>query len=120
MIRFQNSAGMRKLKTKFFSSACPAVEYSFVHVSETLLNAYIHLSFATQIKTMLSAGFLFPGSTPEEDKRVCQGEKKIFCKDFVNNAEVMFLLATGASFLVVLSLVRKIMPSLVSVFNRLP
>lgn len=54
-------------------------------------------------------GFLFPPETPEEDKRICQGEKKIFCKDFVNNAEVMFILATVASFLVIMSLIHYLM-----------
>lgn len=52
------------------------------------------------------SGFLFPEDTPEEDKRVCDGEKKLFCKDYVNNAEIMFILASVSAFLVILSLVR--------------
>ncbi|XP_018006553.1 uncharacterized protein LOC108664473 isoform X2 [Hyalella azteca] len=54
-------------------------------------------------------GFLFPGSTPEEDKRICQGERKLFCKDFVNNAEVMFIIATSATIVVILSLIHYLM-----------
>lgn len=53
--------------------------------------------------------FLFPEGTPEEDKRVCDGEKKLFCKDYVNNAEIMFILASVSSFLVILSLVHYLM-----------
>lgn len=34
-------------------------------------------------------------------------EMKLFCKDFVEKAEVMFILACVAAFLVILSLVRK-------------
>lgn len=37
---------------------------------------------------------------------MCDGEKKLFCKDYVNNAEIMFILASVSSFLVILSLVR--------------
>lgn len=55
---------------------------------------------------MCLSGFLFPEDTPEEDKRVCDGEKKLFCKDYVNNAEIMFILASVSAFLVILSLVR--------------
>lgn len=54
----------------------------------------------------LLAGFLFPRSTIEEEKRVCSGGKrKLFCKEFVYNAEIMFLMATASAFLVILSLV---------------
>ncbi|XP_076031294.1 uncharacterized protein LOC143019506, partial [Oratosquilla oratoria] len=53
--------------------------------------------------------FLFPSSTLEEDMRVCTGEKKQFCKDFVNNAEVMFILASVSAFLVILSLIHYLM-----------
>jgi len=50
-------------------------------------------------------GFMFPSNAREEDKKVCQGEKKNFCKDFVNNAEVMFIIATVGCFVVVISLI---------------
>ncbi|KAK8731323.1 hypothetical protein OTU49_007545 [Cherax quadricarinatus] len=53
--------------------------------------------------------FLFPAGTPEEDKRVCPGERKLFCKDYVNNAEIMFILASVSAFLVILSLVHYLM-----------
>ncbi|XP_042211207.1 RNA-binding motif protein, X-linked-like-3 isoform X2 [Homarus americanus] len=53
--------------------------------------------------------FLFPEGTPEEDKRVCTGERKLFCKDYVNNAEIMFILASVSAFLVILSLVHYLM-----------
>lgn len=54
-------------------------------------------------------GFLFPEGTLEEDKRVCTGERKLFCKDYVNNAEIMFILASVSAFLVILSLVHYLM-----------
>lgn len=54
-------------------------------------------------------GFLFPEGTLEEDKRVCMGERKLFCKDYVNNAEIMFILASVSAFLVILSLVHYLM-----------
>ncbi|XP_069157507.1 uncharacterized protein M6 isoform X2 [Procambarus clarkii] len=53
--------------------------------------------------------FLFPEGTPEEDKRVCTGERKLFCKDYVNNAEIMFILASVSAFLVILSLIHYLM-----------
>lgn len=53
--------------------------------------------------------FLFPSSTSEEDRRVCREERKTFCKDCVNNAEVMFILATVAAFLVIMSLIHYLM-----------
>lgn len=50
-------------------------------------------------------GFLFPGTSREEDKKICQlGERTPFCKT-VNNNVIMFYMATGASFVVVLALV---------------
>lgn len=54
--------------------------------------------------------FLFPRGTTEEEKRVCSGGKrKLYCKDYVNNAEIMFILATVSAFLVILSLVHYLM-----------
>ncbi|KAG0718446.1 Neuronal membrane glycoprotein M6-a [Chionoecetes opilio] len=54
--------------------------------------------------------FLFPRTTIEEEKRVCSGGKrKLFCKDFVNNAEILFLLATASTLLVILSMVHYLM-----------
>ncbi|CAL4086021.1 unnamed protein product, partial [Meganyctiphanes norvegica] len=53
--------------------------------------------------------FLFPSGTPEEDMRVCQGERKLFCKDYVNNAEISFILASVSAFLVILSLIHYLM-----------
>jgi len=38
--------------------------------------------------------------------KICEPHQiKLFCKDFVERAEVMFILATVAAFLVILSLV---------------
>ncbi|KAK8397368.1 hypothetical protein O3P69_004825 [Scylla paramamosain] len=54
--------------------------------------------------------FLFPCTTIEEEKRVCSGGKrKLFCKDFVNNGEILCLLATASALLVILSLVHYLM-----------
>lgn len=41
--------------------------------------------------------------------RVCDGEKKLFCKDYVNNAIIMFILASVSAFLVILSLIHYLM-----------
>lgn len=49
--------------------------------------------------------FVFPNNTPPEDMKVCDNELKLFCKDYVERAEVMFILATVACLFVILSLV---------------
>lgn len=49
---------------------------------------------------------MFPVNTRPEDLQVCEThEIKLFCKDYVERAEVMFILATVACLLVILSLV---------------
>ncbi|XP_015520985.1 neuronal membrane glycoprotein M6-a isoform X1 [Neodiprion virginianus] len=54
--------------------------------------------------------FLFPNNTRVEDMKVCGSQEvKLFCKDYVEKAEVMFILATVASLLVVLSLIHYLM-----------
>lgn len=54
--------------------------------------------------------FMFPAGTEKVYMEV-QGQKniKMFCKDYVERAEVMFIIATCACFLVVLSLVHFLM-----------
>lgn len=50
--------------------------------------------------------FLFPKEIRLEYMKICQpNEVKLFCKDYVEKAEYMFILATFASVLVILSLV---------------
>nr|XP_050868780.1 neuronal membrane glycoprotein M6-a isoform X1 [Vespula vulgaris] len=54
--------------------------------------------------------FLFPNNTRVEDMKVCGSQEvKLFCKDFVQNAEVMFILATVAAILAILSLTHYLM-----------
>ncbi|XP_055907282.1 neuronal membrane glycoprotein M6-a isoform X1 [Eupeodes corollae] len=54
--------------------------------------------------------FMFPASTKIEEMKICDKyEIKAFCKDGVENAEVMFILATLATLLVILSLVHYLM-----------
>jgi len=54
--------------------------------------------------------FMFPQGTQKVDMVVeGQAEIKMFCKDYVQRAEVMFILATVACVLVVLSLVHFLM-----------
>ncbi|KAK7794684.1 hypothetical protein R5R35_008016 [Gryllus longicercus] len=54
--------------------------------------------------------FLFPNNTRPEHMKVCETiEIKMFCKDYVENAVVMFILATVACLLVILSLVHYLM-----------
>lgn len=54
--------------------------------------------------------FMFPPDTKQEDMRICEKyEIKAFCKDGVENSEVMFILATLSSLLVIMSLVHYLM-----------
>lgn len=60
--------------------------------------------------SFLFQGFMIPNSVKEEDLKVCgQQNIKIFCKDNVEKAEFLFAFATGASILVLLSLVHFLM-----------
>lgn len=54
------------------------------------------------------ADFMFPEGTRQEHMKV-EGDSdvKAFCKDYVEKVEIMFILATVASVLVILSLVSK-------------
>ncbi|XP_076343745.1 neuronal membrane glycoprotein M6-a-like isoform X2 [Tachypleus tridentatus] len=50
--------------------------------------------------------FMFPSGTKYENLRICsEGKVKEFCKDYVEQATIMYLLATAGCFLVVISLV---------------
>lgn len=50
--------------------------------------------------------FMFPNNTRPQDMEVCDThEIKLFCKDYVERAEVMFILATVACLLVIISLI---------------
>ncbi|XP_013790065.2 proteolipid protein DM beta-like, partial [Limulus polyphemus] len=50
--------------------------------------------------------FMFPQGTRYEDLNLCsEGKIKQFCKDYVEQAAVMYLLATAACVLVIVSLV---------------
>lgn len=54
--------------------------------------------------------FLFPSNIRPDDMMVCEpDEMKLFCKDYVEKAENMFILAVAACFLVILSLVHYLM-----------
>lgn len=54
--------------------------------------------------------FMFPSGTRQEDLRICEKFKvKAFCKDAVEQAEIMFILATVACLLIILSLVHYLM-----------
>ncbi|XP_044737280.1 neuronal membrane glycoprotein M6-b isoform X2 [Chrysoperla carnea] len=54
--------------------------------------------------------FMFPANTRPDDMQVCGSQEvKLFCKDYVEKAEVMFILATVASMLVILSLIHYLM-----------
>ncbi|KAJ8977270.1 hypothetical protein NQ317_003972 [Molorchus minor] len=54
--------------------------------------------------------FMFPEGTRQEHMKV-SGESNIkaFCKDYVEKVEIMFILATVASILVILSLIHYLM-----------
>lgn len=49
---------------------------------------------------------MFPAGTLQERMKICsEQDVKMFCKDYVEKAEIMFIIATAASFLIILSLV---------------
>lgn len=53
---------------------------------------------------------MFPEGTLQERMKVCEEHNvKMFCKDYVEKAEFMFIIATVASVLVILSLVHYLM-----------
>ena len=53
---------------------------------------------------------MFPNGTRIDDMKICGAQEvKLFCKDYVEKAEVMFIMATVASLLVVLSLIHYLM-----------
>nr|CAD7195570.1 unnamed protein product [Timema douglasi] len=67
-------------------------------------------STSTLANYATEAGFMFPNNTRPEDMEVCDThELKLFCKDYVERAEIMFILATVACLLVILSLVHYLM-----------
>ena len=54
--------------------------------------------------------WLFPNGTKVEDLQVCGREElQLFCKDYVESAEVSFILSTVAAFVVSLSIVHYLM-----------
>lgn len=54
--------------------------------------------------------FLYPNTTKIEDMKLCEpGQIKRFCRDFVEPAEMMYILATVACLLIVISLVHYLM-----------
>ncbi|XP_055383586.1 neuronal membrane glycoprotein M6-a isoform X2 [Condylostylus longicornis] len=54
--------------------------------------------------------FMFPSNTKQEELKICENyEIKAFCKDSVENAEAMFVLATLSALLVILSLIHYLM-----------
>lgn len=69
--------------------------------------SHIHRSKCLQLLFFLVLDFLFPHGTRQEHMKVCETQEvKLFCKDYVEKAEVMFILATAATVLIILSLVR--------------
>lgn len=58
----------------------------------------------------ISIDFLFPKDVRNEDMKICEKyEIKAFCKDGVEKAETMFILATLSCLLIILSLVHYLM-----------
>lgn len=77
------------------SPTCESMS-SFSFLNECL---YVHLLL----------DFMFPKGVLIEDMKICQPNSiKLFCKDYVEKAEPMFVLGTSASVLIILSLVGKI------------
>lgn len=53
--------------------------------------------------------FFFPKDHKIEHMKVCENDIKLFCKDYVEKAEVMFIIASAACILIILSLVHYLM-----------
>lgn len=54
--------------------------------------------------------FLFPKGTLQDHMKVCgENDIKLFCGDYVDKAELMFILATAATVLIILSLIHYLM-----------
>lgn len=56
---------------------------------------------------------MFPYGTLQERMKICADQDvKMFCKDYVEKAEIMFIVATAACFLIILSLVSSFLTSI--------
>ena len=73
----------------------------------TIINIYL---FSYYLLFYLPTDWMFPNGTKVEDLQVCGPEElKMFCKDYVEVAEVSFILSTVSSFVVSLALVHYLM-----------
>ncbi|XP_066589659.1 neuronal membrane glycoprotein M6-a isoform X2 [Prorops nasuta] len=69
-----------------------------------------HVQALQQCVDLRQFSFMFPSNTKIDRLNICSEQQvKWFCKDGVEKAESMFILATGASLLVVLSLIHYLM-----------
>lgn len=96
-----------------FWNMCSSVEQSLSCIDLTQFRKSSRISniiIETKLVYLCSVDFMFPPNTKLEDMKVCEKyEIKAFCKDGVENAEVMFILATLSTLLVILSLVHYLM-----------
>lgn len=96
-----------------FWNMCSSVEHSLSCIDLTQFRKSSRISniiIETKLVYLSSVDFMFPPNTKLEDMKVCEKyEIKEFCKDGVENAEVMFILATLSTLLVILSLVHYLM-----------
>ena len=83
---------------------------SFVSTKSKLLIRSFCWQLLKRSINIFPTDFLFPKDTTVDQMKVCeQNEMKLFCKDYVERAEVMFILATVSCALVILSLVRSVL-----------
>ncbi|KAG1696982.1 hypothetical protein GQR58_006101 [Nymphon striatum] len=72
--------------------------------------AYVYKDWKARFGGRISCAivnFLFPSTTKYEDLSICsEGRVKQLCKDYVEQAEVLYILSTAACILVVISLVQ--------------
>lgn len=96
-----------------FWNMCSSVEHSLSCIDLTQFRKSSRISniiIETKLVYLCFVDFMFPPNTKLEDMKVCEKyEIKAFCKDGVENAEVMFILATLSTLLVILSLVHYLM-----------
>ncbi|XP_026476356.1 proteolipid protein DM gamma-like isoform X2 [Ctenocephalides felis] len=89
--------------------------FGFLVIVTFIFTMFWHMcyNYSTQIRECIDLtqfDFMFPNGTRVEDMKVCgPTEIKLFCKDSVEKAEMMFILATAACMLVILSLIHYLM-----------
>ncbi|XP_003425532.1 neuronal membrane glycoprotein M6-a isoform X2 [Nasonia vitripennis] len=83
---------------------------TFIFTMFWLLCSNPRVTELNQCIDLTQFSFMFPNNTKVDEMQICGAQEvKLFCKDYVEKAEIMFVLATIATILVILSLVHYLM-----------